>query len=307
MTATDSLFLITGATGNTGAPTVKALREEGHRVRAFVHTLDERSDRLKELGAEIVAGDVHDFAALSAAMADVRAAYFCYPLPAGRLLDATAVFAEAAIEAGVEAVVNMSQMVARRDAPSPVSRQHWLAERLLDRTPMMITHLRSTLFLEWVHWCWQRTESEGVLRTPFAHGRHAPLLGPDHAAVIAAILTKPDLHQGQSYRLTGPAEVDHRDIAAEVGQSLGIPVRYEPVSVDAFTSALTAAGLPKILIEHIAAIAQDYHEDFFAGSNNLVEVIGGHRPTTVGQYVASVRDTFDHSGRFALPQDRLTA
>ena len=36
----DDLFLITGATGNTGAPTVEILRAAGRRVRAFVHERD---------------------------------------------------------------------------------------------------------------------------------------------------------------------------------------------------------------------------------------------------------------------------
>jgi len=51
MTDTDELFLITGATGNTGAHTVRLLRERGLRVRALVHSVDERADRLRELGA----------------------------------------------------------------------------------------------------------------------------------------------------------------------------------------------------------------------------------------------------------------
>ena len=42
MATKDDLFLITGATGNTGAPTVKLLRQAGHRVRAFVHDIDGR-------------------------------------------------------------------------------------------------------------------------------------------------------------------------------------------------------------------------------------------------------------------------
>ncbi|MDT5368006.1 MAG: hypothetical protein QOC62_2437 [Mycobacterium sp.] len=45
MTDPTELFLITGATGKTGAPTVGLLRERGFRVRAFVHTLDGRASR----------------------------------------------------------------------------------------------------------------------------------------------------------------------------------------------------------------------------------------------------------------------
>src|ERR1700739_4291021 len=110
------LFLITGATGNTGAPTVKILLEAGHLVRAFVHRVDQRSDALAALGAEIVEGDLLASHAVSSAMSGVGAAYFCYPIAPGTLLPATAIFARAASEAGVGAVVNMSQISARREA-----------------------------------------------------------------------------------------------------------------------------------------------------------------------------------------------
>jgi NAD(P)H dehydrogenase (quinone) len=79
MTDTNELFLITGATGNTGAHTVRLLRERGLRVRALVHTLDDRGARLGELGAEVVQGDLLDFPSVSAATAGVGAAYFNYP------------------------------------------------------------------------------------------------------------------------------------------------------------------------------------------------------------------------------------
>src|ERR1700727_3340122 len=52
MTNSTDLFLITGATGRTGARTGGLLRERGLRVRAFVHTLDDRSTPLPEQGAQ---------------------------------------------------------------------------------------------------------------------------------------------------------------------------------------------------------------------------------------------------------------
>src|SRR6476619_6355858 len=80
MTDNTDLFLITGATGNTGAHTVRLLRERGRRVRALVHTLDDRATRLREQGAEVVQGDLLDFPTVSAATAGVSAAYFNYPV-----------------------------------------------------------------------------------------------------------------------------------------------------------------------------------------------------------------------------------
>ena len=82
-----------------------------------------------------------------AAPCAVARAYFTYPL-AERLLEATTIFAAAAKEAGVEAIVNMSQITARDDHPSPAARQHWLAERVLDWSGIGVTHLRPPFFLE---------------------------------------------------------------------------------------------------------------------------------------------------------------
>jgi uncharacterized protein YbjT (DUF2867 family) len=163
MTSSTELFLITGATGNTGAHTVRLLRESGHRVRAFVHTLDQRSTRLAEQGAEVVVGDLHDFPTVSAAMTGVTAAYFNYPVAPG-LVEATATFAQAASEAGVHAVVNMSQISARREAKSDAARAHWIAERLLDRTALVTTHLRPTFFTFWLNLYWIRHNDEGIYR-----------------------------------------------------------------------------------------------------------------------------------------------
>lgn len=294
----DQLFLITAATGNTGAPTVKILRDAGHRVRAFVHRADHRSEALAALGAEIVEGDLLDFRSVSSAMAGVDAAYFCYPIAPGSLLPATAIFAQAASEAGVGAVVNMSQISARREAKSNAAQQHWIAERLLDRFAFGTTHLRPIFFAEWLKWQWRRDANEGVLQLPFGTGRRAPISGTDQASVIAAILQNPAPHDRQVYPLVGNRELDHYAIAEEMAATLGIPVRYDPVSIPAFAAGLTAAGFPDFFVQHISSVAQDYQDGIFAGENNLVEVIGGHKPMTVADYVNANRAEFDHDGRF---------
>jgi nucleoside-diphosphate-sugar epimerase len=53
----EELLLITGTTGTTGDPTVRLLLDRGHRVRAVVHRVDARSERLPAAGAEIVLMD----------------------------------------------------------------------------------------------------------------------------------------------------------------------------------------------------------------------------------------------------------
>jgi NAD(P)H dehydrogenase (quinone) len=298
MTDKTDLFLITGATGNTGAPTVGLLRERGFRVRAFVHTLDDRATRLHEQGAEIIQGDLLDFDTVSSATVGVTAAYFCYPIDPPRLLDATAIFAQAASEAGVGAVVNMSQISARREAYQG-ARDHWIAERLLDRTHLMTTHLRPTLFADWLTWQWARHDGQGVLRLPFGNGRFTPIASVDLARVIAAILANPAPHDRQVYPLYGPEELDLFAIAQKMSQTLGIPVRYEPVDIETFAAALRAQGASPFLVQYLSNVARAYQNDVFAGTNNLVEVIGGTPPMTVEQYTAGTRGAYESDGQYA--------
>ncbi len=124
--------LVTGATGKTGAAVAGQLLERGFPIRALVRRHDERSARLETLGAEVVVGDLHDLKAMRVAMQGVKRVYFVYPPQRELLVEATTIAAVAARDAGVDAVVNMSQISAREDSDSPLARQHWLSEKILD-------------------------------------------------------------------------------------------------------------------------------------------------------------------------------
>ena len=142
-------FLVTGATGDTGGATVEQMLARGHHVRALAHRQDDRAKRLQGLGAEVVFGDFLNLDDVRAALRGVAGAYFCYPIRPG-IIQATAFFAQAAKEAGVECVVNMSQISAREDAKSHAAQDHWLAERVFDWSGLTVVHLRPTYFAEWL-------------------------------------------------------------------------------------------------------------------------------------------------------------
>jgi NAD(P)H dehydrogenase (quinone) len=298
------VILVTGATGKTGSLTVRLLRERGRRVRALVRTLDHRADELRELGAEVVHGDLLSFSSVQAATAGVDAAYFNYPPGAG-YVEAAVNFAQAATDAGVRAVVELSQIGVRPDT-THIGLEHWLVERLFDRTPVAATHLRPTLFMNWLSNFWIRADAdEGVLRLPLGDVRHAPITPEDQAKVIVAILQDPGPHAGQTYELFGAEELDWYQIAAKVQATLGIPVRYEPVEIAAMTAALTAGGIDAKRVHHLGMVVQDYRDGYYSGFNHLVEELTGDTPTTVEQYVEATRDAFDADGVLAITDARL--
>src|SRR5262245_54374549 len=110
-------ILIAGATGATGNVATKLLLEKAFPVRAFVHKDDERAQKLKALGAETFVGELLDFRAVRRAFEGIKRAYFVYPIRPG-IVQATAQYAQAALEAKAEFIVNLSQRTARPDALS---------------------------------------------------------------------------------------------------------------------------------------------------------------------------------------------
>jgi NAD(P)H dehydrogenase (quinone) len=280
-------YLVTGAAGSTGRHVVRDLREADCSVRAMVHCEDERSAALAELGAEVVVGDALDLESLRAVVERVDRAYFVYPIMPG-LLYATAAFAQAAREAGVKTIVNLSQVSARPDAASNAAREHWLAERILDWTGIGVTHLRPTLFAEWFLYgpVAYSISADDTLRVPFDSGRCAPIAGEDLGRAIASILQEPDPHRGQTYELFGPAEGTYAEHAEAIGRALGRRIGFDPIPHEAIKPAITAAypGADH-LAQHLESIAIDFRNGVFAGTDEVIERITGEPPMTVEAFV----------------------
>lgn len=285
-------ILITGATGVTGGGAIPHLIERGFSVRAMVHRIDQRSEKLSGLGAEIVQGDLSDFNAVSEALKGISAAYFVYPIQVPGILEATAFFSQAAIEEGVSAIVNMSQISARRIAKSHAAQNHWIAERLFDRCGISVTHLRPTLFCEWVIYFSQAIREKNILPLPYGEGRYAPIAGEDQGRVIAAILSDPAPHAGKIYPLFGPKELSLHDTADILTQVLGRKITYVAMEIEPFQQVLKDMGFNAHFIQHISSIAQDCRDGVFSGTNDLVEKISGQNPLSMEEFVVKNKALF---------------
>ncbi|WP_433709600.1 NmrA family NAD(P)-binding protein [Nocardia sp. CA-084685] len=284
-------FMVTGAAGWTGRRATQLLLDRGHAVRAFVRVDDDRARVLADAGAEVVVGDMFRLDDVSRALEGVHSAYFVYPIAPG-LLEATAVFAQAATETGVRAVVNMSQISARREATSNAAQQHWIGERLLDRAPFGVTHLRPTFFADNFIYSSGPIAQEGVFRYPFGEGRHAPIAVEDQAHVIAAVMANPEPHAGKTYPLHGPVEMNHHEIAESFSKVLGRTITYEPIDRDRFAQFLTGAGYSEHLVQHLTSVSIDYQNGVFSGTNDVVPSVGKTTPTTIEDFIVAHRAVF---------------
>ena len=72
-------ILVTGAAGRVGAigrTVTELLMKHGEAVRAMVRTEDERAQALRDMGAEVVVGDLLDLDSLHRAIAGCETMYF---------------------------------------------------------------------------------------------------------------------------------------------------------------------------------------------------------------------------------------
>ena len=288
------LILVTGATGKTGAPVVQQLIKRGFPVRALVRLLDERAARLEQLGAEVVVGDFMDLASIRRAMDGVERVYFVYPPQGDKLVEATAIVAAAARDAGVTALVNMSQISAREDSNSLLARHHWQSENIFDWAGIGAIHIRPTFFAEMLYILGaQSVAGEGKLYLPYGSEKHAPIAAADISRVVVGLLTDPAPYVGQRLILTGPRNMSLPEMAQVLSTELGQPVEYVDLPVEAWGQAIAGVpGMTPFLAKHLQAVAVDHQNGIFNAETDVVDRIGGAKPQPLPEFIRANRDHF---------------
>ena len=234
-----SKILVTGAAGGaqgaTGNRLTRLLRENGVPVRAFVHKVDERSDALREMGAEVFAGDLVNIQSVREALKGIERVYFCYPVQAD-LLEATAILAQAAKEEGVKFIFHLSSGSSSDQNPSPWGRKAWLSEQILEWSGVPSFHLRPAVFLESL----LRQFAKGIrqdseIRAPFGSGdgKVPSIAAEDVARLALKVLLNPEPFIGRADQLF-TSNLSLNELAQEVSKLLGRPIRYHEITRDQF-------------------------------------------------------------------------
>jgi NAD(P)H dehydrogenase (quinone) len=261
------------------------LISHGFPIRAFVHSRDARSDSLNAIGAEVFEGDLLDAAAIRVALKGVDRAYFCFP-PADGLLEATTSFAIAARDVGVGRVVNVSQYHARQAHPSGLTRQHWLAEHVLDFSGIPTIHLRSNFFMDvYLLVCGETIAKMNKFILPHGDAAWAPIATADVARVAAALLINPSLPEERVIKLTGPEKLTQAQAARTMSTTLGRPIEYVSVSIDEWRVAAKQMGLSNFLLDHLCHAADDIKAGNFAVVTDEVRKITGNAPQSLRSFL----------------------
>src|SRR5689334_20097531 len=262
--ADNGSILVTGAAGQLGAvgrTVTGLLLERGFPVRAMVRREDDRAAALRAAGAEVVVGDLLEPGNVYRTVSGCCRVYFGMSVSAG-YLEATVTMAAVAREAGVNALVNMSQMTVsemsiQNTTPSRQQRQHWLSEQALAWSGLPVVTVRPTMFLEsFLPLAAASVRDRGRIELPFGRGKTNPVAAADVAQVIAAVLADPAPHIGQIYELTGPRSQDMHGVAREYSQALNREVTYTDVPPEAWEREIKKMGVPDHLTGHLVTMGE---------------------------------------------------
>ena len=299
-------ILVTGAAGRVGAigrTVTELLLQQGKAVRAMVRNEDERAQALRDMGAEVVVGDLLDLESMHRAIAGCETMYFGMSV-SDTYLAATVNAAAVAKHHGVKAFINMSQMTLAQmsiteTTVSPQHKLHWLAEQALNWSGLPVVHVRPTVLLEgfFLILTPDSVKKSNQIRLPFGEGKTSPVAVIDVARVLAALLANPQPHIGKIYHLTGPQSENMHFYAQEYSKALGRMITFQDIPVKPWRDGLLKAGLPVHLVNHLATMADLHRAGRYDRMSDDVRTLTGQGPLSLREFVRKNAATFTASAK----------
>jgi uncharacterized protein YbjT (DUF2867 family) len=280
-----------GAVGGIGRTVTETLLARGLKVRALVRREDTRSAALRQLGAEVVVGDLTDLTSMHRAIEGVARIYFGMSVSPA-YLEATVNTAAVARHHGVEAFVNMSQMTISQmsiteTTDSPQHKLHWLAEQALAWSGLPVVTLRPTVFMEgfFLRFAAANVRENNTLLLPLGQSRTSPICAADVADAVSTILVDPAPHIGKVYNLTGPQSTDLEHYARIFSDALGRPIAYRDVPVATWADKLRDAGVPTHVVDHLSVMARLHQQGRYDRETDELPILTGKPATTMADFV----------------------
>jgi uncharacterized protein YbjT (DUF2867 family) len=306
--ATPPPILVTGAAGRVGAigrSVTKLLLKQGRSVRTMVRNEDERAQTLREMGAEVVVGNLLDLDSMHRAIAGCETMYFGMSV-SDDYLAATVNAAAVAKHHGVTAFINMSQMTLSQmsiteTTASPQHKLHWLAEQVLNWSGLPVVHVRPTVFLEgfFLLFTAESVKESNQIRLPLGDGKTSPIAAEDVARVVATLLAHPEPHIGKTYHLTGPQSENMHFFAQEYSKALGRTITFQDIPVEPWRVGLLKHGLPVHLVNHLVTMADLHRAGKYDRMSDEVLRLTGQAPLSMQEFVRKNAASFTERAEVA--------
>jgi len=246
------MYVILGASGNTGSIIANSLLVKGEKVRVVGRDAA-RLQRFVRKGAEAFAANVSDAAALSDVFKGARAAYLMLP-PSMTSLDYRAdqeresdAIAKAVKESGLRYAVHLSSYGAHVPAGTgPIAGLHASEQKLNAISGLNVLHLRAAYFMENNLAAIAMIHGMGIFGHALLPDLKLPMIATRDIGDYAAVrILNLDFSGKQTRELLGERDLSMTEATAVIARGIGKPdLRYVQFPYEEVQQVLLQMGIP---------------------------------------------------------------
>lgn len=288
------MYVILGATGNTGSIVAETLLAKQQKVRV-VGRSKERLSRFTSRGAEAFEADVTDSAALIQAFQGARAVYAL--IPPNMASNSVRAYQDQVVEsiatalekAAVKHTVALSSFGAdKSEKTGPVLGLHVMEERFKKIPTLNVLNIRAGYFMENLLPQVDAIKMFGMMAGPVNDDVPLPMIATrDIGAFAAQTLLDLNFSGQRTHELLGQRDVTYNDVARVIGAAIGKPaLAYVQLPAEQIIQALTQMGMSK----NMAALICEMAEGFNTGHLGALEPrsTANTTPTSIERFVQDV-------------------
>jgi uncharacterized protein YbjT (DUF2867 family) len=289
------MYVILGATGNTGSVVANRLLGKKKKVRV-VGRDNKKLAAFTSRGAEAFTANITDEKALNRAFAGAEAVYAMIPPDMtndnyrGFQSRAAETIGEALEKAGVKHAATLSSFGADKpDKTGPIAGLHELESRLNLIKGLNVLHLRAGYFMENTLPQVGIIRSFGTMSGPVEAEVPLPMIATkDIGAAAAEALLKLDFKGKQTQELQGQRDLSYTEAAIIIGQAISKPgLDYVRLPADQVVQAMTSMGIAKNMATLIVEMANAIN----SGHVTMLEQ-RSEKNTTPTSFETFVREVF---------------
>ena len=288
------MFVITGASGNTGSVAADTLLAHGEKVRVVGRDA-KRLERFRQKGAEAFVADMSDSARLAQAFSGAKAVYAMIP-PNNTAADvrsyqeqASDALATAIKKCGVTHVVALSSIGAdKSDKVGPVVGLHNMEKKFEAIAGLSALFLRAGYFMENMLPQVGLIQSLGMMAGPLRPDLPLTMIATrDIGAAAADLLSKLDFVGKQTRELLGARDVTYAEVTKVIGAAIGKPgLAYKQLPAEQLKPAMTQMGMSPNMADLLLEMSDSLNSGYMKAREPRSP--RNTTPTTVETFVVEV-------------------
>ena len=260
------MYVITGASGNTGGVVARRLLANGKQVRVLGRSAA-KLEPLARLGAEPFVADLTDIKGLTDAFTGATAVYVMIPPDAtsqnfrAQQDHTTEALASALERTKVTHAVSLSSFGAdKTEKTGPVVGLHNLEQRLNRIAGLNVVHLRAGYFMENTLAQVGVIKNFGITAGPVTPELKLPMIATrDIGEAAAQVLLDLSFRGQQTRELQGQRDLSYEEVASIIGKAINKPgLTYQQLPDDQLRDAFQQMGMSlnmtNLILEMAAAL-----------------------------------------------------